>query len=235
MSSELGPIAVTVRVTQEGDIGEITTDLEQLGRTSEQTTLSARRFTDVLATTGRTVSAGIIVWDRFSIAQNAVENAQLRQIMAQDRLNFVMEKYGAGSREAILAQQQLEISSRGVEIAQQRMWVRITFGTLVVLPEMLQGMSKLINMTRGLTVATVAETIAQTNLARARLFAVGAATFGIGALVGFAVSQTVATQVPQPNMNVYGDINIEGAGDLTNIAGRVARQVTPQQMRAGRP
>ena len=211
MSAELGTLDIKLRITSEGkyELMSVKTELEDLGNVAQKTEKKTKGFTDALSAGGRVASSAIIVWDRYTIAQTAVENAQIRVTLAQDRLQYAISKHGANSREAINAQRELEISTNGVEIAQQRLYVRMVFGTLVVIPDMIRGIKGLIEMSKVSALVTNVEAAAHMNLARARLFALGATVVGIPlAIGGFVAGQALANAVPQNpsnTTNIYGN------------------------------
>ena len=104
-----------------------------------------------LANIGR---MGIVAFSRLEIASLAVENAEQRQRMATERLNHAIQRYGANSREASMAQQELEISTRSLSIARERFWIREAFAIGTVIPSMIQGIRALIGHNTAFTVAT---------------------------------------------------------------------------------
>lgn len=217
----------------EGKLRTLGFEFETLERESAKTTSNMIRFGKGA---GEVVARSIIAWDRFSIAQAAVENAQLRQTIAQDRLNYLLDRYGAGSREAIQAQRELEIATRGVDIAQQRMFVRMAFGIGIIIPEMIRDFKNLASVTRDLGVAKLFTAFATTQLTRAQLALLAATGVGIPlAIGGFLVGQALASQVQNPNVNVYGDVNVQGVPSPADFANELGRQVGVQQFRAARP
>ena len=236
MSAELGTLDIKLRITSEGkyELESVKSGLEDLGSVAEKTEKKTKGYSDALSAGGRVASSAIIVWDRFTIAQTAVENAQIRVTLAQDRLAQAIEKHGQGSREAINAQRELQISTNGVEIAQQRMYVRMVFGTLVVIPQMIQGIKGLIELSKISTIVTNLEAGAHMNLGRAKLFALAATGIGIPlAIAGFVAGTALANAAPQhPSVSVYGDLNVSAS----NPAG-MAREVQSESQRArgGRP
>lgn len=148
---------------------------------------------------------------RMEIAMNAVQNAQDRVMIAQDRLNRAIRDYGAGSEQASQAQKELEISTRSLEIAKGRLIIREAFMIATVLPELIRGFRGLIGWLNRTTTATtalnVATAIRNVLLSPAGLVTVGAA-LGAGALIGAA--STGAFNRPQAagGINVYGDLNV---------------------------
>ena len=168
---------------------------------------------------GRLGTSAFIAYDRFAIAVNAVENAQIRQQLATMRLDHAIEKWGAGSREVTIAQQELDISTRGVEIAQQRMWVRVAFGVGVVIPEFIRGSKEMIKLLGHVSTANIFATLTTQGLTRARLALLAVGTFGIGAVIGLAAATAIdpgtlglggTPSAPAGGWNVYGDLNVYG-------------------------
>lgn len=211
---EGGTLLYHIKVDKEGNLEEFATELDNIANVSDKTTRSTKGLSDALSVGGRTAASAFIIWDRLSIAQNAVENAQLRVAIAQDRLTAATEKYGSGSAQAIQAQRELTISANGLDIANQRMYVRMIFGTAVVLPETIAGIKKLIEITKLSTLFTNSEAVAQTNLGRARLFALAATGVGIPlAIAGLAAGMALSSAGPpqqSTDVAIYGDVNLNG-------------------------
>lgn len=226
---------VRTRLTVVDESGGVVENFERrVSRAVDRVSGSVDVSSETFRKSARMLSSAMVVWDRYEIATIAVENAQIRQQLAQDQLTYSVQKYGAGSREAWRAQQQLEISTRGVEIAQQRMHVRMLFGTLVVLPDLIRGMTSLFGWLNKITGATIAQTLATQGLTRARLAALAVTGVGIPlAIGGLLLAQGIERGgvQPQTDINVYGDMNVNA-----NTPAELARQVSnsPQLARSGR-
>ena len=212
----MGEIRYNVTV----DTADATAKLEEFkGRvddTEESAEGTGRAFTRLGTGIGIMASRAFIAYDRFAIATEAVTNAQTRQMLAQDRLQSAIERYGVGSDQARRAQQELEISTSGVEIAQRRLHVRMIFGIGVMIPGMIRSLQGLITAAKGLDAANISNVLTTNALTASRLALIAVSTLGVGLLVGglaLGGAFSMAQQLPQPpNVNVYGDVNLQGRG-----------------------
>ena len=220
---------ITVRIREEGadeainKVKELKGSIGEVRETTSSTDFETIKFGKTL--TG-VVSRGIVAWDRLEIAANAVQNAQLRQTIAQDRLAYLTERYGANSREAVQAQRELEIATRGVDIAFQRQSVRMAFAALVVVPDMIAGLGKLNKFLQTSNVLTSINTALTQANTRAKIAAIAVGTLGIG--IPLAIGLMVATTaIEQHGVNVYGDVNVQtpNAGEFpASLNQNVAQQ-----------
>lgn len=232
-----GNLRVRLQVVDES--GAVLQNFEsKVAGTVERTQRAGVGITSILGQVGRLGATAAIAYDRLSIATLAVENAQTRQAMAQDRLQRAIERYGAGSREANMAQQELEISTRGLEIAQQRYWVRIAFGVGVIIPDLIRGTQKMIEILNVSTFATNVATVATNRLTAARVAALVATGVGIPLAIagGIALAGALTAVPDQPSaMNVYGDINVGGVSSPADFARQMGEQARVQGARTARP
>ena len=222
---------ITIRITEDGadetinKIKELGGSIEGAKRSVQSTDFETIKFGKTL--TG-VVARGIVAWDRFEIAATAVENAQIRQTIAQDRLRYMTDRYGASSREAIQAQRELEIATRGVDIATQRQAVRMAFAALVVVPDMIRGIGKLNEFLKGSNVLTSLNTALTQANTRARIAAIAVGTLGIGIPLALGLLATT-TMIERQGVIVYGDMNVqtpnarEFPGQLNQQVNRSAR------------
>lgn len=220
---------ITVRITEEGadeTIGkmrELGGSIRETKDTVQATDFEAIKFGKTL--TG-VVARGIVAWDRLEIAVTAVENAQVRQTIAQDRLAYITDRYGANSREAVQAQRELEIATRGVDIAVQRQSVRMAFAALVVVPDMIRGIGKLNEFLKTTNVLTSLNTALTQANTRARIAAIAVGTVGIG--IPLALGLLATTQVIENRgINVYGDMPIN-ASSPQGITSQVNQHIIQQ-------
>mgnify|MGYP007031183486 CR=1 FL=1 len=221
---------ITIRITEDGadetinKIKELGGSIEGAKRSVQSTDFETIKFGKTL--TG-VVARGIVAWDRFEIAATAVENAQIRQTIAQDRLRYMTDRHGASSREAVQAQRELEIATRGVDIATQRQAVRMAFAALVVVPDMIRGIGKLNEFLKTSNVLTSINTALTQAQTRARLAAVAATVIGIPlAIAGVAAASAfdVGTVGGGQSVNVYGDVNVQ-TPDAQRFPGQLNQQV----------
>ena len=184
-------------------------------------------MTGTFATAGRVAASSIIAFDRYSISVAAVDNAQTRVLLSQERLTNAQEKYGAGSDQARRAQRELEISMRGVEIAQQRLEVRMLMGGLIVFPRMVKGVGDLITQMRGLIAVQDADTISTQINTRAKLANIAVTGLGLGLAIALPALMIVQALESTPltgggtSMNFYGDnqfVGVQGPSDFAQRA-----------------
>jgi hypothetical protein len=172
----------------------------------------------------RAGATAMIALDRYQIAANAVENAQIRQELAATRVADATKKYGVNSEQARKAQEELAIATRGVEIAQQRMEVRMIYGTVVLIPAMVSHITSLISTMREMTAANEEATVVLGGLTAAQLAFLAVSTLGIALPIAFlALSQAQSMQQAQ-NYNVYGDVNLQSQGVTPAAFGTAASQ-----------
>ena len=228
---------LTIRIRAEDNSGPA---FDNLNRKMEQTKQSAQQVGlsggQALGGIGRfgLVAAG--AYDRVTLAALTVENAEIRVLTTQNRLNMAIDRYGAGSKEATKVTRELETAQKNLNAQQERYWIRIAFAAGSLIPELITGFKALGTVLRGTTVAKLQATAATLALTRAQLLLIGTATLGVGALVGFGVGQYLASQVPgDPDLNVYGDINVGGVENPSSFARQVGTQTTVQFQRGGRP
>lgn len=193
---------LTLREVKE-KIREVTDEADKAGQRGERSFHGMGRALQGMAGVG---AMALITLDRIEIAQLAVENAQARQRLAQERLTHVVERYGAASREAARAQEELDISTRSVEIAQQRATIRLAFMIGLQIPQFINAMRQLAGATRTAASATRAFTAAHLGARAATLIGIGAAVAGAAAAI--AVERMYLQQSPETNVNVYGDMNV---------------------------
>lgn len=229
---------LNIRLTATDEAGTVLEDTRQrVDELDSSAKRTSKGFIEFGAAASRLGASAFVAYDRIAIAQAAVENAELRQIMAQERLNYATQKYGSTSREATLAQQQLEIATRGVEIAQQRSNIRMIFGVAVVLPQMISGIKGLITAAKALDLANISNTLTTNGLTAARLALLATTVVGIPLAIGLgaAIAGGAFNAAPAPsNLSVYGDINVTGPSNPASFARAVADESKVSANRAGR-
>lgn len=206
-------IDVGVTVDGEGNVIGLTSSIEELKNTTDSTTSSVGSFSTVLTDSTRVGASAMIALDRIQISMDAVSNAQNRQELAQMRLNDAVTRYGAGSDQAQKANLELENSTRSLEIAQEREQVRMTYGALIVIPGMVRGLRDLMD---DLDLAALKEDILTGTIdanTAAMLANLAVATLGVGVPIALMAMTFAESQAPQaPNLNVYGNVNVNGVG-----------------------
>lgn len=223
---------IRTRLTVVDETGGVIENFEnKVTRSMERVNSSAMDTVNNFAKVTRGLNAALIVWDRYEISQLAVENAQIRQQLAQEQLQYAIERYGTGSREVWRAQQQVEVSARSAEIALQRMYVRMTFGTLIVAPQFIKSLVEIYQWLNKGTLATIGQTLATQALTRARLAAIAVGTAGLGIPLAVGLLGAAQTIERGSNMHIYGDINVQGVQTPTDFARRVGEQTSYQQSR----
>ena len=158
--------------------------------------------------------SALVVADRMAIAGDAVQNAQIRQEMAQQRLTDAVTKYGAGNQQAIKAQQELEIATNGLTFANERYWVRVAFAIGSVLPSFITGISRAVDSLKDLDLWNKITTLSTDELTTAQLALMAATGVGLVAAVAIAASVAsgalnVTTPSSTSSVSVYGDVNMQ--------------------------
>lgn len=201
-------VKVKLTMTDEGTL-RVADDFEQrlagIKTATEQTSTNWEQFGSVVSNTAR---QGLTALSRWEIASLALENAQDRVLQAQENVTYAMQRYGAGSREAINAQRNLEIYSRSLEIAQQRLWIRMAFASLTVLPNLITNVKGLITHFGLLKTSTDIATASTHAFNAAQLAKIAIMTLGLAVPIALIASQ-MATQAygqqqQAANVNVYG-------------------------------
>ncbi len=159
--------------------------------------------------------SALVVADRMSIAADAVQNAHIRQELAQERLTAAVQKYGAGSIEVTRAQQELQIATNGVTIANERYWIRVAFAVGSVLPSFISGIAKAVSSLRDMDIWNKITTISTDQLTTSQLALMAATGIGLVAAIGIAAAIAggafnVGGGSTSTNVNVYGDVNLPG-------------------------
>jgi hypothetical protein len=181
----------------------------------------------------RAGATAMIALDRYQIAANAVENAQIRVDLAHQRVADSVAKYGANSEQARKAQEELSIAIRGVEIAQQRMEVRMIFGTVVLIPSMVSHITSLISSMQAMTAVNEEATVVLGGLTAAQLAFLAVSTLGVALPIAFLALSQAQSMQQQSNFNVYGDVNLQPQGVSPAAFGQAASswQATQQSSR----
>jgi len=193
---------------------------------TEAGTAGSTNYGQFGATLGRVSVMGIVAMDRLAIAQNAVENAQLRATDAQQRYTEAVEKYGPASDQAKLAHNQLEIATRGVEIATQREEVRTLIMAGVVIPQMIRGIYNLIPALQEWTVNNGILELSTVNLTRAQMALLATSVVGIPLLLaGLAFSGALGGGGMSSTNNYYGDISVNSLAPAGTSVADFSRQV----------
>lgn len=219
----MADIPMTVSI----DTGDGVLQMNALTGAVQNFTAASSDATDTTATdylrVGNSIShlgvSALVVADRMAIAGDAVQNAQIRQELAQQRLNDAITKYGPASEQALRAQQELQIATNGVAIANERYWVRVAFAIGSVLPSFITGISRAVDSLREMDIWNKITSISTDELTSSQL-ALMAAT-GVGLVAAVAIAASIAsgafnvtggqTAAPSPNVSVYGDVNMQGA------------------------
>ena len=175
-------------------------------------------FTSSLSAASRVGDTALLAVDRMQISQDGLTNAQIRQELAQTRLTDAVSKYGAGSAQAIAAQQEFTVATDNVTTAHTRMEERMISTALVTIPRMISGIQNLGKVFAENMVSAEGETVSIEALTSAQLANIAVATLGVGvpiALAALALAQSA--NVGGSTTNLYGNVSINGA-DTSNVA-----------------
>jgi hypothetical protein len=175
-------------------------------------------FSGSLSAASRVGDSALLAVDRMQISQDGLTNAQIRQELAQTRLTDAVDKYGAGSQQAMRAQQELQIATDNVTTAQTRREERRISTALVTIPRMISGLRSLSEQFAANTVDAEGETVSIEALTSAQLANIAVATLGVGvpiALAALALAQSANVGGGQTT-NLYGNVSINGA-DVSNV------------------
>ena len=219
MSSEID-INVNVNAADAPSQLQAVADAEQQVGTSSDTmgAATSRNWGGFEATMGRTSVMGIVMMDRLSIAQQAVENAQIRAQLAQQRYTDAVTKYGPASEQAKRAQQELQIATDGVGIATQREEIRFLIMAGITIPQMIRGVYSMIGTLGGYTTATGVATIGTITLTNAMRALLAASIIGIPMVIATAALFSGGLGGGSGgNVNVYGDVNMTGSATPTGF------------------
>ncbi len=196
-------------------------------------TSAASGFTDVISNSARVGDIAVLSVDRMQISQDLVTNASIRQELAQTRLTDAVDKYGAGSQQAVAAQQQLTIATDNVTVAHTRQEERLISMALVTIPRLITGVKSLIEsfeVQQGENQATTASFLEVATAADVAKIAIAATGIGIPLiLAGLALSQGFGN-AGATSTNIYGNVNNystgTGAGTSQSTAALMARSGT---------
>jgi len=186
-------------------------------------------FGDQLFATSNLARIGFVAIERLHIASLALENAQDRVALSQERLNRAIKE--GDPAKITQAQRELEISTRSLEIAKNRLLIRELFAYGTVFPEMIRGIYSLTTAFRVHKTAVDAaqvsldafigrQTLATAASRTGILGRLGGAVGGVGRVgglalagLGFAAAAAAASTV----FNNYGDIKVEGTTDTDSF------------------
>jgi len=86
---------------------------------------------------------GMAAFMMIDAASERLQSTQMQQTMAQERLTEAVQKYGAGSVQAVLAQQQLQVATDNVGRATDQYYMRLAMAAATTIPQVLSMMTKL--------------------------------------------------------------------------------------------
>jgi hypothetical protein len=207
-------IDITATDSASSVIDGIAASTQALGTTAATTSDSNASLVDTFQASARVGGSAMIALDRIQISMDAVSNAQNRQELATMRVTDAIQKYGAGSQQAQMANLELENSHRSLEIAQEREQVRMVYGSLVAIPGMIKGLQSL---GETLDFAALKEDLFTGTIdanTAAQLANIAVATLGVGVPIALMAMTFAESQSPQ-NTNIYGNVNVNGASAST--------------------
>lgn len=172
---------------------------------------SSTNYGSMEANIGRTSVMGLVMLDRLDIAQTAVENAQIRGTLAQQRYSDAVAKFGPASEQATRAHKEMEIAMNAVGIAQQREEVRFAIMAGITIPQMIRGVYNLIPALQEWTVNNGILELSTVNLTRAQMALLATSVVGIPMLIAGLAFMGALGGAAGSNVNVYGDVNMSSA------------------------
>ena len=219
-------MSAPLEITVTADTSDAQSNLNSLSNTVDGLGTSASNASVATQTQTIGMSAGftrmgisaLAAFDMISAAGDRLASTQMQQTIAQERLTTAMQKYGAGSTEAIEAQQQLQIATDNVGRAQEQYNMRLVMAGATIIPSLMTTIPKLISMIQGYTTSTEAATTATLGLSAAQL---GLITAGVGAIALIGILAGTGAfgggGGGSTNVNVYGDVNMPAGTTLGTI------------------
>jgi len=162
-------------------------------------------------------------FDMIQAAGDRLASTQMQQQIAQERLTTAVQQYGAGSTQAVEAQQQLQIATDNVSRAQEQYYMRLAMAAATIIPQMITQIPKLIANLNGYSTAAEYAAAETTTLSMSMMTLLGLGV-GVVALLGMFAAGGVFSQggSSNNNVNVYGDINMPAGATLGTIGTNAA-------------
>jgi len=196
----------------QSDMGALSSSAADTG--SAMSTMSASSATG-FARMGTTALAS---FDMIEAAGDRLSSVQVQQTIAQERLTTAVQTYGAGSTQAVEAQQQLQIATDNVGRAQEQYNMRIAMAAATIIPSMMTQIPKLIANLNGYSTAAAyaAEETTALSVAQMTLLGAGIGVIALLAMLG-ASGALGGGGATNNNVNVYGDVMMPAGSTLGTI------------------
>ena len=186
------------------------TAVESVGSTTAST--SSMGTSSLMGLTGQFSMMGItavMAYDMTSAYGARYAMMQTQVQIAQENVTKALMSYGAGSIQVVQAQQQLTATQEEATYAQGEYNREMLMMGAMFVPQLMMAMPKLVTAIQMYTGVAREATVASNLLGASMLGLVGAG-IGIVAMVALMSFAGSTTGPSSSNVNVYGDVNMQG-------------------------